>query len=295
MHRQPGQVGQRAPAAAEVVQREPDAEVAQLVQHPVDHREVADHRRLGDLQGEPAGGHPVPGQRGGHLAGEVAVEQGPRRDVDGDRDADAVPGPVRGAAQRDVQHPAGQVRQQAGVLDHRQELLRPELAAGRVVPADQRLGGDRLAGVQVEDRLVDQVELAHVVQRGAQLARQHQPADAADVALRRVEGDPADRAGSRVQGDAGLPEQLVERRRRRAARTRSRRRRRGSARSRRSARGWPPRRAARPPGARPGPGRSASAAARTKSSPSSRATSSPGITAAASRRAVCRSTASPAA
>jgi hypothetical protein len=45
------------------------------------------------------------------------------------------------------------------VLDDRQELLQRERPAGRVVPAHQRLGGQRLAGVEVDDRLVEQLDL----------------------------------------------------------------------------------------------------------------------------------------
>ena len=70
-----------------------------------------------------------------------------------------------------AQHPGAERHDQPGALGDRDEVGRRDEAAGRVLPADQRLGAVHPAGDEVEDRLVEQVQLVpddRVVQLAAE-------------------------------------------------------------------------------------------------------------------------------
>ena len=87
------------------------------------------------------------------------------------------PRQARALAQRAVEHPAGQVGDQAGALGQRHELAGREQAARRVLPAHERLDADHRAGAQRDLRLVVQDELV-LVDRAAQLGEQRERARA---------------------------------------------------------------------------------------------------------------------
>ena len=64
------------------------------------------------------------------------------------------------ARARLLEHVAPERDDQAGVLGERDELGRGDAAAARVVPAHERLDRGRLAGREVDDRLVLDDQLA---------------------------------------------------------------------------------------------------------------------------------------
>ena len=59
-----------------------------------------------------------------------------------------------------VQHPPAQPHDEPGLLRQRDEVLRQQVAVGRVLPADQRLDPVDRAGAELDDRLVVQGQLA---------------------------------------------------------------------------------------------------------------------------------------
>src|SRR6188768_2423293 len=76
----------------------------------------------------------------------------------------------------------------AGTLGEANELLGAHLAATRVTPPHQRLYAHQLLRVEIELRLVDDVELLGV-DRGAEIREQLEPLDGVDIELGCVEAD----------------------------------------------------------------------------------------------------------
>ena len=90
------QIAQRGIAGAEIVQRDPDAELAQLMQHVERRLVVANQHRLGDLELQPAGGKAASRERRRDVQRQRLAPELDRRDVD--RDADMIrPGGGLGA------------------------------------------------------------------------------------------------------------------------------------------------------------------------------------------------------
>ena len=118
---------------------------------------------LGHLDGEPVrierrAAHGV--QDGGH---HVGVSQLARAQVHRERERGAVAvaavpvaQPPTGLADR----PGAHLHDQAALLGHGKELVRREQSALGVLPADECLGADHLAGVEVHERLVEEPQLA---------------------------------------------------------------------------------------------------------------------------------------
>ena len=109
------------------------------------------------------------------------------------------------------EHPAPDLEDQLGLLEHRHEVVRSDDAAGRMLPAQQRLDAGDMHTREIEHRLVHQEELAvgeHAPQvhlelepskdLGLHLGREHSRAVAA-VAL------------GPVQRDVGVAQQLAGR------------------------------------------------------------------------------------
>ncbi len=68
-------------------------------------------------------------------------------------------GPGGGGAARLLDHPFAQLHDQARFLGERDEIVGRDDAAGRMVPADQRLEADQALVGGVDQRLVEQAEL----------------------------------------------------------------------------------------------------------------------------------------
>ncbi len=109
-----------------------------------------------------------------------------------------------------LEHVAPERHDQPGVLGERDELERRDAAAARMVPAHQRLDGDRLAGREVHDRLVLDEQLA-LLQRALELVLEVVAADDRVAHLRGEDGEAALAALlGLVHGDVGVAQQLVD-------------------------------------------------------------------------------------
>ena len=165
--------------------------------------------RLGHLEGEPVGGHPVLDEQPLHLADEAAPEQVAGRHVDRDGAARSHLVEGRVVRQRPGEHHAGQLTHQARALGEGHELAGGEQPQLGVLPAHERLEPDHLAGPDVHLRLVVQDEL-FVVDAVAQVLVERVPVG--EDLGRGVVPLPAPRAEALrgVHGQVGGPEELVD-------------------------------------------------------------------------------------
>ena len=74
-HGEAAQMGQRGVSGAEVVERDPDPELPQPSQLARGGVDVADHRRLGDLQRQPLCGQAALGERRAHILYQARVQE----------------------------------------------------------------------------------------------------------------------------------------------------------------------------------------------------------------------------
>ena len=143
-HRQPLEHEHRRVAGAEVVQAELDVERLEGDQRVHDPGVLGHQGALGELQLEQRRRDPVPGQRLGHRAGELAAVQVAGGDVDRDGDGQALGPPLRHLRERGVDDELGEPVHEPRGLGERDELVGRDEAAGRVVPAQQRLDADHV-------------------------------------------------------------------------------------------------------------------------------------------------------
>ena len=176
--------------------------------HRVDRALRVGHQaRLGDLQRDRGRRDLDGGQRARDLVDERGVEQAARRDVDRDAEGPAGAPPRRARVQRLAQDGERERRDEPAVLGHRDELVRPDEAALRVHPADQRLRADHLTVEESDLGLEVDGELA--VRDGvAQLGEDREPLRAARLELASVDLDPGTPGLRGVHRDVGLPEQV---------------------------------------------------------------------------------------
>ncbi len=157
------QVRQRRVAGTEVVDREPNAQRLQLAELDQVRLGVVHHRAFGQLDQQALGLEAGDFQRVTDVADQVALLQVPARDVHGDaqalarRDAAA---PLLDATAGVLQHPAPERDDLARLLRHRDELPRQHAAVHGVLPAHEGLDAEQLRGLQVDDRLELEEELA---------------------------------------------------------------------------------------------------------------------------------------
>ena len=112
---------------------------------------------LGDFQLDPLGRDigRVDGLR--HSGDQVGVLHLRRREIDGDTQ---IAGHDRDIGERLADDPLAQRCYKTRFLGHMEEIARSENAALRMVPAQQGLEPRRLAGIEVDDRLILHVHLA---------------------------------------------------------------------------------------------------------------------------------------
>ena len=219
--RQVPQVGQRAVAGAVVVDRRPDAEAPQLPEHLPAPLRIGHEGVLDELEREGAGRQGVPDQGEGHLAGQVQVGDVGRGQVDRHRHRRARTTTGRRRRGRAPGRVSVSGRSRPGLLRRGQQVGGGEQAAGRVVPADQRLRADDPAVVQAHLRLQVHLELA-VGQRGPQLLHGAQPVTGAARGVRHVDVHALAARLGRVHRDVGAAQQLLHRRARAPGRWRRR-------------------------------------------------------------------------
>ncbi len=104
--------------------------------------------------------------------------------------------------------PRRRTRRAGPTLDGVEETVGGEVAAVGVVPAGQRLGRDRLAGAEVDDRLEVDRELL-LGDGSREVAAQVERADVGGVAGVRVGHDPLTVAFGLVHGDVGAAEEFA--------------------------------------------------------------------------------------
>ena len=161
------QLAQRGVAHAEVVDRKAHAEGLERGERLADRAGVGHHRRLGDLQAQPA-------RRDARVREGRAddVDQVGRAELAGrhvDRHAERVVTPGGELPARLAQDPRPDGDDEPVALGQRDEAQRRDDAEDRVVPAQERLDAADAAVVERDQRLVDEVQLA-VVERVAQAA-----------------------------------------------------------------------------------------------------------------------------
>ena len=137
----------------------------ELRQHIVGELGVAQQRGFRDLDLQPVGGEPGHLERIADFAQDVALMELLRREVDGDADAGR---PLHALHAGLAQDPAAEIDDQAHVFGDRNDIDRRHRAAHRMIPAQQRLAGGDLSRLEIDQRLVEQLELL-VRQRLAQV------------------------------------------------------------------------------------------------------------------------------
>ena len=125
-HGQLPEVGQRRVAGAEVVDRQPHAQVLQAVEHGHRSLRPAHDGRLGELERQGRGGHAGGGDGRADVLDEVAVEEVPGGQVDGDGEIHAGVSPGPALRQRVAHDVGGERLDHAGVLGGGDELVGAE-------------------------------------------------------------------------------------------------------------------------------------------------------------------------
>ena len=159
------QVAEARIPGPEVVERDSHPGGMQLRQRIVGPLRVAQQRGFGDLDFEPVRGKAGYFQRIANLAQHVALMELLRREID--RNADGLR-PLHGFHAGLAQDPAAEIDDQAHVFGDRNDIDRRHRAAHRMIPAQQRLAGGDLSRLEIDQRLVEQLELL-VRQRLAQV------------------------------------------------------------------------------------------------------------------------------
>ena len=135
---------------------------------------------------------------------EIAEQASGNVHVDGQRQTGG--GEAGLVARRLTQHPFGDGADFARLLRQSYELIRPDHAAGRVAPADQRLDRIDLVGTGAQLRLIGEIDVA-VAQRAAQIAHQRQPLGWIAELVDPEHGQPSARMFSLVGGKFGALDQ----------------------------------------------------------------------------------------
>ena len=154
VEREAAQIQQARIAGAEVVERKLHAERLEPQHRGFGAFDVAEQRRLGELELEPLRIEAGFRQNPLDHADEIEPAELQRRDVDRNRD----PRPCHAVEAGPPQHLGAELDDEPGMLGDRDEFGRRDEAARRVRPARQRLDADDLVAAGVEDRLVEHLE-----------------------------------------------------------------------------------------------------------------------------------------
>ena len=214
------QIAQRRIAGAEIVERDADAERAQRVEQLQGRVAAFEEDRFGDLDLEPRWREArwPPARR------RIVSCSAPRWNctVETLTATRICSGQCAACAQASRIDPGADRHDQAGLLGDRDELDRRDEAAGRVVPADQRLERADPVVLEVEQRLVKKLELA-ALDREPQVGLELPPLLRAlvEALLEEGEGPAAGFLGA-VEREVGIPAAGSRRPRRPPARSRCR-------------------------------------------------------------------------
>src|SRR5918993_1037120 len=201
------QIADRRIAGAEVVERDADAERAQPL-HDVQRRSVvAQEDAFGDFELDPVPRHLPPRKGLAHEVRQRSHDDLLRADVQ--REGDRIR-PGRDGAAGLVDDPFADHRHETALFRDRDEDVRRDEAALRVIPADQGLEADQLLSLRADQRLENEVELL----RGDRLAEVGFEPDA--ILLLRLEfrrevaGHSATGILRFVKREVGLQDQVVD-------------------------------------------------------------------------------------
>ena len=150
-------------AGTEVVQGNPETHVAEDFDGMPGQLRVGHHGGFGDLQDDIPGQQMVPAQDRPGLFGEQRVSQVLGGNIDADGDVVAVPCPqAAGITAGPVQHPAGNLVDNAHFLGQRNPLVRGDSSEFAVFPAQQGFHRADPAVADTHFRLVFQPHVAGV-------------------------------------------------------------------------------------------------------------------------------------
>jgi hypothetical protein len=205
--REPLQVGEAGVAGPEVVERQPDTQRGEGVQHGQGPHRVAHDGGLGDLEHQPVRPDARLSQRGAHPVRQGRVVEAAGGQVDGHDEVQAGGLPPGGLLQRGGQHEVGQPVDQAGGLGDRHEHRRRDRPEEWVVPAGERLHPGHPSCGEVELGLVGDGETV-LVERPVEVAEQGEPLGPAAVHGPFVDRHQPPVGARRGQRGVGAPEQL---------------------------------------------------------------------------------------
>ncbi|MNP12346.1 hypothetical protein D3C76_1045750 [compost metagenome] len=134
-------------------------DIAQGLQVFPGHHHV-DQSAFGDLEGNLLGRDPVQGQQAGHHLADPRDHDVAGRQVDRDIQLRIGPQQLPQLLEQALQDKVGHLANLPGVLGHRNEQVGTGQGAVRPAPAQQGLGPDAVAAVEVEDRLIQYLQLA---------------------------------------------------------------------------------------------------------------------------------------
>jgi hypothetical protein len=210
-----------SPPASPRVERQPDAELVQALDHALPASGLV-HARLAHLDQQPLRRDVVACELRGHAVHVAVVAQLARRRVDGHPRQQPRGGPRRRLPAGRLEHPLADQRDQAVLVGVGDERVRAEQARLGVVPAHERLDSAHVARDELVHRLVVEDELL-LGQRAPDPRREREPAPrlAGVVGIERRRA-PARALGLVHRGVRVLEQRSVERRedlRRRGARS----------------------------------------------------------------------------
>ena len=140
VHRQAPQVRQRRVAGAVVVDRQRHVELLQPRERVQRADRVLHQRALGQLELDPARACAPGGKRAADAVEQARITQVARRQVHRQRLLQTLLAPGIALAQRGIEHPVGQRRDEAAALRQLDEVVGVDQPEPLVLPAHQRLG-----------------------------------------------------------------------------------------------------------------------------------------------------------
>jgi hypothetical protein len=157
--RQGLQVGEAAIAGAEIIDQHLMANITQGLQVFPRHHHI-NQAAFGDLEGNLPGGNPVQCKQPRHDLADARHHHIARCQVDRDIQLRIGPQHRTELFQQTLEDKVGHLANLPGVFRHGDEQVGAGQCAVGAAPAQQRLGADAVAAVEVEDRLIEHLQLA---------------------------------------------------------------------------------------------------------------------------------------
>src|SRR5690606_34581328 len=153
------ELAERRLTGAEIVERQANAQLAQLAENRLRPVTQERHRGLRQLELEQLGREPAPLERARDAIGELVPADLHGRYVDGDgHGTETLAAPGRRLQARVLEHPFAERKDQPAVLGDRNKLRGLDVAELLVVPPEERLRADESARRELDARLITQLE-----------------------------------------------------------------------------------------------------------------------------------------